>query len=263
MSIVGTVQSLWRYPVKSMRGEQLETAFAGFSGIYGDRIYAFQDAGAPAGFPYLTAREQGHMLLFRPVFRDPQRALKPDNQDEAEALPPGVTPLYPEPADLVVDVQTPDGASLAIDDPALLRLLSEGLADRHQLRLVRSQRSLTDCRPISLFSTQTAQQIGDDVGTTLDKRRFRANIYLNLDPEAGFAEDHFVGHTLRIGDKVVLAVLERDPRCKMITLDPDTAQPNPEVMKRVARAHDGKAGIYAAVLVEGTVRPGDEVSLLN
>ena len=49
----------------------------------------------------------------------------------------------------------------------------------------------------------------------------------------------------------------------MVTLDPDTAQPNPNVIKCVARAHDGKAGIYAAVLVEGTVRPGDEVRLLN
>jgi MOSC domain-containing protein YiiM len=49
----------------------------------------------------------------------------------------------------------------------------------------------------------------------------------------------------------------------MITLDPDTAEPNPDIMKRVARAHDGKAGIYAAVLVEGTVRPGDEVRLVN
>jgi uncharacterized protein YcbX len=141
--------------------------------------------------------------------------------------------------------------------------LSEGLRDRHHLRLMRSDRSLTDCRPVSLFSTQTANGLGDELGVPLDKRRFRANIYLNLDSTGGFSEDQFVGHSLRIGDKAILAVLERDPRCKMITLDPDTAEPNPDIMKRVARAHDGKAGIYAAVLVEGTVRPGDEVRLVN
>ncbi len=263
MSIVGTVESLWRYPVKSMRGEQLDTAFAGFAGIYGDRIFAFHDAGAPAGFPYLTAREREQMLLFRPSFRDPQRAVKPDNQQEAEALSPGLTTVYADSADLMVDVETPDGRSLPIDDPALLQRLREGLADRHQLRLLRSQRSMTDCRPVSLFSTKTAQQIGDDIGASLDKRRFRANIYLNLNAEGGFSEDQFVGHTLRIGDKVVLAILDRDPRCKMITLDPDTAEPNPDVMKRVARAYDGKAGVYAAVLVEGTIRSGDEIRLLN
>jgi len=263
MNIVGTVESLWRYPVKSMRGERLESAFAGFSGIYGDRIYAFRDAGAPAGFPYLTGREREQMLLFQPRFRNAERSTKPENQDEAEALPPGVTPVYADPADLMVDVETPDGASLSIDDPALIHLLSEGLRERHQLRLTRSQRSLTDCRPVSLFSTQTVQDLGNEMGITLDKRRFRANIYLDLSSNEGFAEDQFVGHTVRVGDKVVLAILDRDPRCKMITLDPDTAEPNPEVMKRVAREHDGKAGIYAAVLTEGTVRPGDEIRLLN
>ena len=57
--------------------------------------------------------------------------------------------------------------------------------------------------------------------------------------------------------------MERDPRCKMITLDPDTAQPNPEVMRRLARDHEGQAGIYGVVLVEGTIRPGDEITLLD
>jgi uncharacterized protein YcbX len=203
------------------------------------------------------------MLLFCPRFRNAERARKPDNQDEAEALSPGVTPVYADTDDLMVDVQTPDGASLAIDDPALIRLLSEGLRERHQLRLTRSQRSLTDCRPVSLFSTQTVDDLADDLGIALDKRRFRANIYLDLGSSEGFAEDRFVGQTLRIGDKVLLAILERDPRCKMITLDPDTAEPNPEVIKRIAREHNGKAGIYAAILAEGTIRPGDRVCLLN
>jgi uncharacterized protein YcbX len=263
MNTVGTVESLWRYPVKSMGGEQLESAFAGFSGIYGDRIYAFRDAAAPPGFPYLTAREREQMLLYHPLFRHAEHASRPQNQDAAEALSPGVTPVYAESEDLMVDVRIPDGACLAIDDPALVQLLSEGLRERHQLRLTYSQRALTDCRPVSLFSTHTAQSLGDELSTTLDKRRFRANIYLELKAGGGFAEDQFVGRTIRIGDRVVLAILERDPRCKIITLDPETAEPNPEVMKRVARAHEGKAGIYAAVLVEGTVRRGDDVSLLE
>jgi hypothetical protein len=263
MKIVGTIESLWRYPVKSMRGQQLESAFTGFSGVYGDRIYAFHDDGAPAGFPYLTAREREHMLLFQPRFRNADRANKPENQAEAEALAPGVTPIYANSDDLTVDVQTPDGTSIPIDDPALLQRLSEGLRERHNIRLMRSERALTDCRPISLFSLQTVERLGDEVGTPIDKRRFRANLYLDLGSSEGFTEDQFVGHTLSIGDKVMLSIVDRDPRCKMITLDPDTAEPNPEVMKRVAREHEGKAGIYAAVLVEGTVRPGDEVRLVN
>src|SRR5260370_16797533 len=119
-----------------MRGEQLDPALAGFAGIYGDRIFAFHDAGAPAGFPYLTAREREQMLLFRPSFRDPQRAVKPDNQQEAEALSPGLTTVYADSADLMVDVETPDDRSLPIAPPALLHPLPHHPPHRPQPHLL-------------------------------------------------------------------------------------------------------------------------------
>ena len=59
-----------------------------------------------------------------------------------------------------------------------------------------------------------------------------------------------------------MAVVGRDPRCKMITLDPDTGAANAEVMKVLAREHEGMAGVYGAVLVEGTIRVGEAVELL-
>jgi MOSC domain-containing protein len=64
MAMIGHVESLWRYPVKSMRGEEVEQAFVGFAGVYGDRLYAFRDSAAPKGFPYLTGREEERMLLY-------------------------------------------------------------------------------------------------------------------------------------------------------------------------------------------------------
>jgi uncharacterized protein YcbX len=172
---------------------------------------------------------------------------------------PGVTPLYADPADLAVDVETPSGEVLAVDDPALLGRLG----DAASLALLCSERALTDCRPVSLFSLQTARQLAAEVGVPVDERRFRANIYADLADAAGFAEDGFVGRRLRLGAKAVVAVLERDPRCKMITLDPDTASASPEILRRVARFHEGKAGVYGAVLVEGMVRRGDELVLLD
>ena len=63
MGIIGKVESLWRYPVKSMRGEELSEAFVGFAGVYGDRLFAFRSAGRPSGFPYLTGREEMKMVL--------------------------------------------------------------------------------------------------------------------------------------------------------------------------------------------------------
>jgi uncharacterized protein YcbX len=63
MSNIGKVDSLWRYPVKSMRGEELDEAFVGFSGMYGDRIFALRSAATPKGFPYLTGREQQRIAV--------------------------------------------------------------------------------------------------------------------------------------------------------------------------------------------------------
>jgi uncharacterized protein YcbX len=246
-----------------MRGEELQESFVGFSGIYGDRLYAFRSSAAPKGFPYLTGREQGKLLLYRPRYRHPENMAKPSNLAEAEAMSPGLTPVYASPADLGVDVETPSGELLPIDDPRLINKVREGIRHVRDLTLLRSDRAMTDCRPISLFSLQTVRKLSEELGSDLDKRRFRANIYVELASENGFGEDGFVGGTLRIGDKAVIMVMERDPRCKMITLDPDTAQANPEIMKRVARAHEGKAGVYCAVLVEGIVRPGDDIALLS
>jgi uncharacterized protein YcbX len=263
MSIVGQVESLWRYPVKSMRGEELQEAFIGFSGVYGDRLFAFKSSARPAEFPYLTGREQREMLLYRPRFRHPDKAAKPPNLVEVEALAPGVSPLFADPAELAVEVETPSGEVLAVDDPALIRMLAERMGDGNTLTLLRSERALTDCRPVSLFSIQTARQLGDEIGTLLDKRRFRANLYLDLGSAAGFAEDSFVGRRVRLGSKVVISILERDSRCKMITIDPDTLEPSGAVLRQVSRAHDGMAGVYGAVLVEGMVHRGDEIELLS
>src|SRR5215470_10508124 len=146
------------------------------------------------------------MLLYQPRFRHPGHAASPPNLAEAESNEPGLTPVYADPANLAVDIQTPSGDVLAIDDPVLTTRLAEGLDGTHALSLLRSHRSFTDCRPVSIFSIQTVQQIGEEVGFGLDKRRFRANIYADLTPMAGFAENAFVGRKLQIGTKAVVAV---------------------------------------------------------
>ena len=113
MSIVGTVESLWRYPVKSMRGEELDEMFAGYSGVYGDRLFAFKSSASPKGFPYLTGREQRQMLRYRPRFRQPDKAARPINLTDAERM--SVNPVSADLAELMVDVKTPTGETVAID----------------------------------------------------------------------------------------------------------------------------------------------------
>src|SRR5438045_3895217 len=193
MTTIGTVESLWRYPVKSMRGEAMPEVFMGFSGIYGDRCCAFKNSSARKGFPYLNANVQQQMLRYRPQFRYAERAAKPPNLIEAMSIAPGVTPANAEPNDLMLDVVTPSGAVVAIDDPALIEMLCAGLRGENHLTLVRSDRALTDCRPVSLISLQTIRQVEAELGFSVDKRRFRANVYLNLASGDVLAEDELLG----------------------------------------------------------------------
>jgi uncharacterized protein len=261
MSTIGKVDSLWRYPVKSMRGEELDELFAGFSGIYGDRLFAFKSSASPTGFPYLTAREQRRLLQYRPRFRHPEKAARPINLTEAESM--GANPLSADLAELVVDVETPDGETLAIGDPALIEMLRADIDQKHEVTLMQSQRAMTDCRPVSILTLQSAQQLAEETGTPVDKRRFRANVYVDLTSAKGFAENELVGRSVRIGPKAVVTILERDARCMIITLDPDTGEQAPAILKKVAQAHDGMAGVYGAVMVEGMLHKGDSVELLD
>jgi MOSC domain-containing protein len=261
VSLIGKVDSLWRYPVKSMRGEELNEAFAGYSGIYGDRVFAFRSSANHKGFPHFTAREQRKLVRYRPCFRYPDKAARPINLIEAESR--DANPLSADLAELIVDVETPDGKTLGIDDPALIEMLRVDVDQKHQVTLMQSQRAMTDCRPVSIFSLQSAQQLADETGTQIDKRRFRANIYVNLASANGFAENELVGRSVRIGSKVIITILERDARCMIITLDPDTGEQTPAILKKVAQAHEGMAGVYGAVLVEGMLHKGDPVELLD
>jgi hypothetical protein len=203
------------------------------------------------------------MVRYRARFRNPEKAARPVNQVEAETLSPSLNPISAGVSELMIDVETPDGKTYPIDDPALIDNLRLNTDGSHELTLLRSDKAITDCRPVSIFAVQTAKKLGEETGENVDKRRFRANIYVDLANTDGFAEDAFVGKSLRIGSKVTVAVLQRDGRCMMITLDPDTAEKTPAILKAVAQAHNGMAGVYGAVLVEGTVRKGDPVELLD
>src|SRR3954470_24644297 len=222
MSIVGKVDSLWRYPVKSMGGEELEEAFAGYPGVYGDRVFAFKSSASPTGFPYFTAREQRRLLQYRPRFRFPDKAARPVNLTEADKI--GAGPLSADISQLIVDIETPAGTTIAIDDPALIEMLCSEIDNKHQLTLMRSHRAMTDCRPMSLFSLQSAQQLSEETTTPIDKRRFRANVYLDLASDTAFAENQLVGRSEKIGPKFTFRVLKLVPPSGITPLAPDTPE---------------------------------------
>jgi uncharacterized protein YcbX len=142
-------------------------------------------------------------------------------------------------------------------------MLGDGISEKNQLTLMRSDRPFTDCRPISLIGVQSVRQLESELNIPVDKRCFRANIYLNHTESEGFAENELIGRRVRIGSQAMIMILEPDPRCKVISLDPETGEHNPVVLRQVAQAHSAFAGVYCAVLVEGILTKGDSIEVLD
>jgi uncharacterized protein YcbX len=233
---IASIQSIHRYPVKSMAGEVVERCDLTKSGLHGDRLYAFESSGAPAGMLRLTSRERREMLRYQPI-------VQPDGS---------------------VEVRVPSGEQFLVDSPAMLAYLAAHLPERNKLILTHAATPQTDVRPLSLISVQTVRQLSTEMSQEIDPRRFRANLYLDL-PDTPFKEDSFVGRTIRIGPTATICIRERDPRCRFITYDPEDPLIDPlfSLMKLLDRSHQGRAGVYATVRNPGPIQAGDAICLAD
>jgi uncharacterized protein YcbX len=234
LETIATIAELWRYPVKGMRGERLDALRLDEHGVVDDRRWAIRSSGAPRGKPLLSGAERAAMLLF---------SAAGDGESTA--------------------VTDPEGRRFAVDDPALLAAMANHLPGGHSLQLVRSQTPMTDVRPIAVLGSASVRQLEQELGQPVDARRFRANLLLDFPTgDDGFAEDQLVGRSIRLGTDAILHITERDPRCRIVTLDPETAAADPLLMKHLDRRHEGRVGVYAIVEQMGCLRVGDPVSLL-
>lgn len=229
---VGRVAALWRYPVKSMRGEPLKSVDVSWHGLAGDRRWGFiRDGMVRSGFPWLTIRERPGMWQYEPVLAEPER--------------PDASPVL---------VRTPAGRELDVVDPALAAELGPGV------RVMKQDRGVFDTAPLSIISTQGLATLSAGVGASLDVRRFRANLVIDA-PDAGdFPEEGWVGATLRIG-AFRMRVDERDGRCVIVNVDPATSARDPAVLRVVAREREGYFGVYGSTVQPGAVAVGDPVVL--
>ena len=224
--------ALWRYPVKSMGAEPLEAADVAWDGVAGDRRWAFIRPGLErSDFPWLTIRERGEMWHYQPVLADPSRP------DASRTL-----------------VRTPSGAELDVIDPALAAELADGA------RVIKQNRGVFDAMPLSLITTQTVAALGERVGAELDPRRFRPNLLVAAAGDEPFEEDAWVSRVLRAG-AMRMRVDLRDERCVMITVDPETCERNPAVLRTVAQERDARLGVYGTTVAPGRVAVGDAVVL--
>lgn len=237
----GTVRLIHRFPVKAMAGEELPEVFVTFAGLTGDRVYAFLDPENKTDFPWMTSRIWPGMLLLKTKF----------------LAPPSANEERPAQESYRVEVTTPDGTSHDVTAEAFRKFLEEKFGRPIVLRF--SERGMHDTRPISVFGGKSLDALSAETGLALDPRRFRPNFVVDWSVDEPFFEDSLVNRRLRIGEELLLQIVKRDQRCKVITLDPDTAAASPQVLEIVAHQHESCVGVYGAVLRKGIVRRGDPV----
>lgn len=227
---VGRVAALFRYPVKSMGSERLDSIEAGWNGFVGDRRWAFVREGtSQSNFPWLTIREAPEMWRYKPKF------VEPDKPETSRTM-----------------ILIPDGRELDVADPALSELLEPGA------RVIRQGRGAFDAMPLSLISTRTLESISAIASVPVDPRRFRPNLVIDSSIDTEYPEDDWVGAVLKIGS-MRMRVDRRDKRCVMVNVDPDTSRKNPAVLRAIAQQREACLGVYGTTVHPGFINAGDPV----
>ncbi|HKV54285.1 MAG TPA: MOSC N-terminal beta barrel domain-containing protein [Candidatus Binataceae bacterium] len=256
---IGTVGALWRYPVKSLRGESLREAMVTERGIAGDRAWALRELDRGG---IMSARTWPAML-----------------QLSARYLgDPGADPATP------IQIELPDGAVTAPDNPAAPALLSGLLGRKIALERVRTERlspdeleammrgetfppnrDFFDEDVMHLVATGTLEYMRTlRAESDFDPRRFRANIYVDTGAEAdGFVEDRWLDGVLEIGGQARIAGMRPAIRCAMTT-HPQSGLPHDVAVLRTAwQYHQAYVGVFASVGAPGRIRLNDPVVLVS
>jgi uncharacterized protein len=280
---LGSVVSLWRYPVKSMMGEELNAAEVTERGLLGDRVYALVDRSDGKVASAKNPRKWPHMFEFRAAFVD--------------------TP-YPGVQTPPVRITLPDGEVVKSDeadvDEALSRVLGRGVtleaAERGQQEVVEStfpnpwapraeeywpdmegldyrdtvtdfdlpEGTFFDCAVVHMLTTATLDRLRELYPQgRFEVRRFRPNLVVEtLDNVGGFVEDGWIGRTVRVGDAVRLSVTGPCPRCVMTTLAQADLPKDSGILRTAAQHNKVNVGVYASVVRGGQVRRGDTLRLV-
>lgn len=236
---IGRIEAIFRYPVKSMRGEPLNSATLGWHGLDGDRRLAFRRTDERAEVPWLTASKLPDIVLFAPQRRE---------EGNEEALP--------------THVVTPEGEVMPVFGDTLAAEVGRRYGAR--VEMMQWNHGIFDDASISVITTDTVSEIGRLAEMTVDIRRFRPNIVVRSTRAVPFEEDEWLGGVLTFGDSddaPAVAVTRRDVRCAVVNYDPEGGSPAPEVLKAVVRANQNHAGIYGAVTRIGRLVVGQTIRL--
>ncbi len=292
--VVGSVSALWRFPVKSMKGEQLEQVELSGRGITGDRAYALIDSETGRVVSAKSVKRFPGILNCRAEFVSPPRlgfelpsvrialpngsTLTSDSNDLDQALSDhfqrDITLAKTAPDDFTIDMYHPDIEDLdpkGRRDVVVQQKLGSALFADIGLPSPVAAGWFFDCFPISVLTHSSLDRLNElQPKSRFDERRFRMNVIISAD-EPGFVENDWVGRGLAIGEAVKLRVIAPDARCVMTTLAQDELPQDMDILRTLAQhnriqfGNSGKvacAGVYAVVEAPGAIRKGDSITLI-
>ena len=268
--VLGSIVSLWRYPVKSMMGEELNATEITKDGLLGDRAYALVDSLDGKVATAKNPRKWPTLFDFRAALADAPR--------------PGVK-LPP------VRITTPEGAIVNSEQPNVHRTLSNAL--KREVTLSESsgrpvataeeywldiegldhrdavtdfglpEGTFFDCASVHLLTTATLNRLRLMYPQgRFEVRRFRPNIVVETaSGEKEFAENAWIGQIVAIGDAVRLSITGPCGRCVMTTLPQGDLPKDPGILRTAVQQNHANVGVYASVVQGGNVRRGDTIRL--
>jgi uncharacterized protein YcbX len=269
----GSVAGLWRYPVKSMMGEELNAAEVTKRGLLGDRRFALVDRSTGKVAGAKNPRKWGNFFDFRAAYVEPP--------ESGSKLP-------------AVRLTLPDGTVVTSEQPGLAQILSAALGrdvafvEAHgdgessgsqaeeywpDVEYLDYRDTVTDFElpagtffdlaVVHLLTTATIDRLRAlHPEGRFEVRRFRPNIVVATGPdEQGFVENDWIGQTIAIGDDVRLRITGPCPRCVMTTLPQGDLPKDAGILRTAAQNNHANVGVYADVIAGGTARRGDRVAL--
>lgn len=279
---LGSVVSLWRYPVKSMMGEELNAAEISERGLLGDRAYALVDSSGGKVASAKNPRKWPQLFNFRAAFVDPPRP--------GTKVPP-------------VRITLPEGTVVTSEQGDVNQILSRALnrevtldtTERGYREVVEStvpnpwtpkaeeywpdmegldyrdtvtdfdlpEGTFFDCAVVHLLTTATVDRLRELYPEgRFEVRRFRPNVVVQTASDLkDFVENAWIGRTLAIGDSVRLSITGPCPRCVMTTLPQGDLAKDPGILRTAAQHNHANVGLYASVVRGGTVRRSDAIRL--
>ena len=287
----GNVANLWRFPVKSMLGEQLESVELTKQGILGDRAHAVIDVESGKVVSAKSVRLFPNMFGCRAAYVEPPKAgreLPPvrislsdgtsvtsDSSDVDDVLSSffgrRVSLAQAAPPDFTIDMYHPDIEGMGPkerQDTVVEQKLGAAYFAAAGIESPVAPGAFFDLFPITVLTTSTLKQLNTlQPQTRFDERRFRMNLIVEA-KENGFVENDWVNHELTIGDGVRLKVVVPDSRCVMTTLAQEELPQDKDVLRTLVKhnkiqvANAGQypcAGVYATVKTPGILRLLDQV----